>query len=73
MNDIHELVEEIVGDAERRHHQRAVEYWNALHAVMQWWEELPPNLRQDIEGSGREPWAIVKARRALSFSSPNRA
>lgn len=35
----------------------------ALQGVIDWWNSLPPNLRQDIEGSGAEPGVIAIARR----------
>lgn len=38
----------------------------ALVRVCRWWDELPANLRQDIEGSGAVPGAIAGARSALS-------
>lgn len=44
-------------------------HWNALRGIVEWWESLPPNLRQDIEGSGREPAAIVSARKALPYAA----
>lgn len=41
----------------------------ALRNVVEWWDNLPPRLRQDIEGSGAEPGCIAAARR-LSLQSP---
>lgn len=43
----------------------ASECTSVLHRVVEWWDGLPPNLRQDIEGSGAEPGCIAAARRAL--------
>lgn len=40
----------------------------ALYWVVEWWDSLPPNLQQDIEGSGNEPGAIALARKALVAS-----
>lgn len=37
--------------------------YRALRNVVEWWEGLPPTLRQDIEGSGFEPGCIAAARR----------
>jgi hypothetical protein len=37
-----------------------------LASVVEWWESLPPRLRQDIEGSGAEPGCIAKARRLVA-------
>ena len=33
-----------------------------LETIVAWWDNLPPRLRQDIEGSGAEPGGIAKAR-----------
>lgn len=38
-----------------------------LATIVQWWDGLPPRLRQDIEGSGAEPGGIAKARRLVEF------
>lgn len=57
------LVNELVADATARHQRRAVDYWNMLRDVVEWWDGLPPGLRQDIEGSGAEPGCIARARR----------
>ena len=43
-------------------------HWDALRGIIEWWDNLPPNLRQDIEGSGREPAAIARARKALPYN-----
>lgn len=43
-------------------------HWSALRLVIEWWDGLPPNLRQDIEGSGKEPGAIAAARSALPYA-----
>lgn len=40
-----------------------------LSNILAWWDCLPPNLRQDIEGSGAEPGCIALARRHLSTST----
>lgn len=34
-----------------------------LASIINWWEGLPNDLRQDVEGSGAEPGCIVRARR----------
>lgn len=36
-------------------------------SIVMWWDGLPPNLRQDIEGSGAEPGCITKARRLFGY------
>jgi len=33
-----------------------------VNKVLEWWDGLPPKLRQDIEGSGFDPGAIAPAR-----------
>lgn len=38
----------------------------ALDGVLQWWDGLPPNLRQDIEGSGAKPGCIAAIERLLN-------
>jgi hypothetical protein len=38
----------------------------ALERIIEWWDGLPPRLRQDIEGSGNEPGCIAHARCALA-------
>lgn len=65
-DDIEQIVEEIIADAGVRHKANAVDYWNALRTVLEWWDELPPILRMVIERNGVEPWAIAKARRAIT-------
>lgn len=47
-------------------------HWNALRHVIDWWDSLPPSLRQDIEGSGNEPGAIAIARKALPYAPVSR-
>ena len=37
-----------------------------LGSIVQWWDGLPPGLRQDIEGSGAQPGCIAKARRIFN-------
>lgn len=44
----------------------------ALGAVVDWWEHLPNDLRQDIEGSGRMPGCIARAKR-LAAGHPDAA
>lgn len=34
-------------------------------SILDWWDDLPAKLRQDIEGSGNEPGCIGRARRFL--------
>ena len=41
---------------------------NALEAVAEWWNALPPTLRQDIEGSGAVPGCIANVSAALARS-----
>ena len=48
---------------------RIAERTVALLRVVEWWDGLPPRLRQDIEGSGAQPGCIAAARR---LSSPHR-
>jgi hypothetical protein len=45
---------------------------HALWLVLEWWDGLPPSLRQDIEGSGAEPGCIAHARTTLSVPSAHR-
>lgn len=43
-----------------------------LASIVEWWDELHPTLRQDIEGSGAEPGCIAKARRlSLHYAKQN--
>lgn len=35
--------------------------------VVEWWYDLPPNLRQDIEGSGAIPGAIMRAQKSVTI------
>lgn len=50
-------------DNTRRAADRVAERTIALRNVVDWWDGLPPTLRQDIEGSGFEPGCIAAARR----------
>ena len=43
-----------------------IDAWRTLEAVVKWWKELPPNLRQDIEGGGAVPGAIKRAQKIVS-------
>ncbi len=40
-----------------------------LVRVLEWWDGLPPRLRQDIEGSGFEPGCIAAARNHIKEHS----
>lgn len=54
----------------RDHSNSARAYIDAaktLMKVVEWWRSLPPNLRQDIEGSAATPGAI---RRAQTIVAP---
>lgn len=33
MNEVHKMVAELVSDAEARHRENSVTYWNALHQI----------------------------------------
>lgn len=47
---------------------RIAERTIALKNVVDWWDGLPPCLRQDIEGSGAQPGCIAAARRLITPS-----
>ena len=47
---------------------RIAERTIALKNVVEWWDGLPPRLRQDIEGSGAQPGCIAVARRLIAPS-----
>lgn len=63
MSGISMLTGEIISDSERRHRAHAIDYWDTLRHIVEWWETLPPNLRQDIEGSGADPSCIARAKK----------
>lgn len=56
---LEKLVGEIVEEATARHRQKAVEYWNALRLVIDWWETN--------NGTDRtfDPYVITKARKLV--------
>ncbi len=45
---------------------RTEELERSSQLVLEWWDRLPPTLRQDIEGSGNEPGCIAITRATLS-------
>lgn len=52
-------------EAKDRAAARSGVYVDALSQIVDWWESLPPNLRQDIEGSGNVPGPIGRAMRLV--------